>query len=173
MIKLALLTSLFALVPGTAWAHCPLCTAGAGVLAVAAGSLGISTAVVGVFVGAFALALGMWMALLITRKYIVGQNALVTIATFLLTVVPVMPLIQEYRPLYVSLAGEYGTILHSTYAINMYVAGALVGAVVLAGVPQLSKTVTHMRGHRQIPYQGVSISLLLLLITGLTVQLVF
>ena len=172
MKKLALLTSLFTLVPNIAWAHCPLCTAGAGLLAVSAASLGISSAVVGVFVGAFALALGMWMALLIKRKYVVGQNALVAIATFLLTVVPVMPLIREYRPLYVSLAGEYGTILHSTYAINMYLAGALVGAAVLAGVPYLSKTLTRLRGYRQIPYQGVSISLVLLLVTGLTVQLV-
>ncbi len=57
------------LVPVYVQAHCPLCTAGAGLLAGVSSYLGIATAVVGVLVGAFSLALGYWIARMIRHTY--------------------------------------------------------------------------------------------------------
>ena len=54
----------------TVRAHCPLCSAGAGAAAGIASFLGIGLAVVGVFVGAFGLATGMWTTSFIDGTYI-------------------------------------------------------------------------------------------------------
>ncbi|MDP2648520.1 MAG: hypothetical protein Q8P19_01330, partial [bacterium] len=111
MKKLTLIAvPLLAFVPKVALAHCPLCTVGAGTLAVFAAYLGVSSIIVGVLIGAFALALGAWLAPLIKREYIPYQKEVLTLLVYLSTVVPVMPLIRDYGPFYVSLGGEYGTL---------------------------------------------------------------
>ncbi len=43
------------------FAHCPLCTAGAGVGALIAKELGLKSLVIGIWLGAFAVALGWWL----------------------------------------------------------------------------------------------------------------
>ena len=68
--SLFLAASILTLIPKIALAHCPLCTVGAGALAVLAASLGISSLVVGVMIGAFALALGLWIGKMPKKKYI-------------------------------------------------------------------------------------------------------
>ena len=156
--------------PKVVSAHCPLCTVGAGALAVVAASIGVSTPVVGVLIGGFALAMALWVAKLVKRKYFQLQDFVVTLAVFLTTVIPIMPLIREYRPLYISLFGEYGTIFHNTYLINLYLAGALVGALLVYVAPFLSRAISQKRG-KTLPYQGVSLTLLLLIIAGLIFQI--
>ncbi|MEX1027980.1 MAG: hypothetical protein WD049_08245 [Candidatus Paceibacterota bacterium] len=162
-----------AFVPQIVSAHCPLCTAAAGVLAVGASYIGLSTIVVGVLVGAFALALGFWLAGLLKKQYVRYQYPIVSIAVFILTVLPIMPLIREYRPLYISLAGEYGTLLHTTYMINLFLAGSIVGALIVWGAPYISKRVTNIRGGSTWPYQGVGITIGSLVIVSIIAQLTF
>jgi hypothetical protein len=159
-----------ALVPKAALAHCPLCTIGAGALAVLAASLGVSSVVVGVLIGAFALALSLWLAPMIKKQYIPYQKEVLTILIFLGTVIPIMPLIRDYGPLYLSLGGEYGTLLHNTYTINLFILGVVIGSIVMLVAPYLSKLVTKVRG-KQTPYQGISITLLLLVIVSILSQL--
>jgi len=166
------LAALFFFAPKLALAHCPLCTAGAGVLAIFAASIGVDTAVVGVFIGAFSLALGLWMARLIKKKYIQYQDFIVSIVIFLLTVVPIMPFIVEYRPLYVSLWGEYGTLFHNTYLINLYIFGTIIGAFILFISPYLSQLVTRLRSGKLIPFQGLGITFFLLIAVGVILQLI-
>lgn len=170
-MKKIILLSLLILFPKFAWAHCPLCTVGAGALAVAAASLGVSTAVVGVFIGAFALALSIWLARMIKRKYFQGQDAVVVLAIFLSTIIPIMPFIREYRPLYLSLAGEYGTMLHNTYVINLYLLGAAVGALLLFAAPYVSQAVTRARGGQILPYQGLGITFVLIVLAAIIFQI--
>jgi len=43
-------------------AHCPLCVVGAGAAGAAAMWLGVSKVVVALFIGAFAMSMGMWFA---------------------------------------------------------------------------------------------------------------
>ncbi len=169
--ELLTLLGLFALAPKFVSAHCPLCTAGAGVLAVFAASIGVKTPVVGVFIGAFALALGLWMARLIKKKYMKYQDTLVAVGVYLLTIVPIMPFIIEYRPLYISFFGEYGTLFHNTYLINLYVFGSVLGGILLFLAPYLSRFIARLRNGQILPYQGLGITFILLIVVGVILQL--
>jgi hypothetical protein len=160
----------FGLVPKLASAHCPLCTAGAGALAVLAASLGVSSVIVGILIGAFALALSIWLSSKVKKEYVPFQKQLLTLIIFLSTVVPIMPLVRDYGPLYVALGGEYGTLTHNTYTINLYVLGVIIGGIIMLIAPSLSNLVTRARG-TQLPYQGMTITFSLLLIISAVVQL--
>lgn len=149
--------------PNAASAHCPLCTAGAGALAILAASLGISSMVVGVFVGAFALALALWIAKLGKREFVPFQRELVSVLVFFGTVLPIMPLVRDYGPLYLSLGGEYGTLLHNTYTINLFVAGIPLGMAIILAAPHVSRLLTKLRHGRAFPYQGLALTFLLLI----------
>ena len=158
-------------VPKTASAHCPLCVAGAGALAVLAASLGISSVVVGILIGAFALALGLWLAPLVKKQYIPYQKQILTLLIFVGTIVPIMPLIKDYGPLYISLGGEYGTLWHNTYTVDLFLFGSVVGVVLMLVAPLASRLLTKLRS-KQIPYQGVTITLFLLVIVSVIAQIV-
>ena len=158
-------------VPKTASAHCPLCVAGAGALAVLAASLGVSSVVVGILIGAFALALGLWLAPLVKKQYIPYQKQILTLLIAVTTIIPVMPFIKDYGPLYISLGGKYGTPWHNTYTIDLFLFGSVVGALLMLMAPSVSKLVTKVRKH-QMPYQGVAITLLLLVIASGIAQII-
>ena len=155
----------------TAFAHCPLCTVGAGALAVLAASLGVSSVVVGVLIGAFALALSLWLAPLVKKQYIPYQKRILTLLIFVGTIVPIMPFIKDYGPLYISLGGEYGTPWHNTYTIDLFLFGTIVGAILVFVAPLISRLLTKLR-NRQMPYQGVTITLFLLVIASVIAQIV-
>ncbi len=159
------------LFPKLAFAHCPLCTAGAGLLAVLAASLGISSVIVGMMIGAFATALGMWIARIPKREYLPYQRPILTTLIFLSTVIPIMPLIRHYAPLYVSFWGEYGTLFHNTYTINLFLAGVPLGVIVIWIAPYISKFMTRARNGKQLPYQGLGITFTLLILISLVIQL--
>jgi len=165
MKKCLLTLPVFVLVPKVAFAHCPLCTAGAGVLAVLAASLGVSSVVVGVFIGAFSLALGLWISKAIKKQYISFQKQILTILIFLGTVIPIMPFIEHYAPLYIPFIGEYGT----TYTINLYILGVIIGASIMFIAPYISAFITKLRS-KQIPFQGITITISLLVITSIMIQ---
>ncbi len=155
-----------ALIPKIASAHCPLCTAGAGVLAALAASLGVSSVVVGVLIGAFALALALWISGMVKTRYIPYQHSILSAVIFLGTVIPIMPLAKDYGPFYVSFIGEYGT----TYAVNLYVLGVVIGALIMFAAPFLSKLMTKIR-NKQMPFQGITITIVLLVIASVVIQL--
>ncbi len=166
MKKYFSLFALFALIPNVTYAHCPLCTVGAGALAVLAASLGVSSVVVGVLIGAFSLALGFWLSGMVKREYIAFQKHILTALIFLGTVVPIAPFIREYGPLYISFIGEYGT----TYAVNLYVVGVIIGAILMYVSPYISAYVTRVR-ERQVPFQGVMITGGLLIVASIIIQI--
>ncbi len=167
ILTLALLV--FITIPVNVFAHCPLCTAGAGILAVAAASLGISTASVGVLIGAFSLALGMWVANSIKKKHIKYQNIIVSLGIFFATVVPIMPFIREYRGIYIPFWGEYGT----SYALNIYLFGVFIGAVILFSAPHISKLFTRICKGRTFPFQTMVITFLFLFLGAVFLQIIF
>jgi len=148
-------------------AHCPLCTIGAAAAAGGAVWLGVSKIVVSFFIGAFAVSMGWWFGRIIKKKYIPFQKTLIIIASFLLTVLPIMPLISTISPLYIGWLGEYG----KTYAVNMGLVGSIAGGLVVTVSPAISKKLSSIRG-KKMPFQGVVVTLLLLLIGGLIIQLI-
>ncbi len=171
MKKLAPFIALVAVFPKFALAHCPLCTIGAGVLAVFAASIGVSSMVVGIMIGAFALALGLWIGKMPKRQYIPLQYPILAFLIYLSTIVPIMPLIVDYGPLYISWWGDYGSFFNRTYTINLFVAGALLGAVLLLAAPYMSRLMTRMRDGKHFPYQGISITFGLLIVAATIIQL--
>lgn len=150
-----------AVFPKVALAHCPLCVVATGGLALLAASLGLSSAVVGIVSGAFALAIGLWFARLIKRKRIPFQDGLVALFVYLTTVLPIMPLAMEYKPLFVSFIGEYGT----TYPINLFLLGAFLGAVVILIAPPLSRTLSRLTQKHIAFQQMITIGVLLVLVS--------
>jgi len=169
MKKVFLLSLIPIFLPKVSLAHCPLCTAGAGALAILAASLGVSSIVVGILIGAFAFALSLWLSPMIKRKYIPLQNEILAILIFFGTIVPIMPLIRDYGPLSIFWRGEYGSLFNNTYVVNLFIVGTLIGMVIMAISPYISRVLSKIRG-RHIPFQGIIITLLLLLITSLIVQ---
>src|SRR3989344_4381502 len=114
VLVLALL--LIAVFPKIVLAHCPLCVAATGGLALLAASLGFSSAVVGIVSGAFALAMGLWFARFIKTKKVRFQDGLVALFVYLTTVLPMVPFAMEYKSLFIPFIGEYGT----TSAIHLF-----------------------------------------------------
>lgn len=155
----------------TVSAHCPLCTAGAAVAAGGAVYLGVSKVVVSLFIGAFAMSMGMWFSKVIKKKYVPFQNFLLITAIFLATVLPIMPIMIHTVPYYLSLFGGYGTLFNKTYMINLSLYGSLFGGLIMFVSPSLNKKIKKIRDGKGIPFQGILITFLLLLISGGIIQL--
>lgn len=147
-------------------AHCPLCTIGAGAAAGAAVWLGVSKVVVALFLGAFAMSMGLWFSKIIKKQYIPFQKTLIVSIVFLTTLVPLMPFFKAVGPLYLSFIGDYGL----TYAVNYSLASSLLGAFIVFTSPLVSKQISKFRNGKIISFQGVVITLLSLLIIGGIIQ---
>lgn len=154
-----------------AFAHCPLCTAGAGVAAVGAAWLGVGTAPIGVFIGAFAVALGFWFGNIIKKKFIPYQKSVLTLLSFGATVFPILSLMPGFFPVYISFAGDYGTILNRTYLINWFLIGSIIGGLIMVLAPFISRKITSLRNGKTYPYQGLGVTFGALLVVTLVLQL--
>jgi len=148
-------------------AHCPLCTIGAGAAAGAAVWLGVSKVAVALFIGAFAMSMGIWFSKIIKKQYISFQNPLSVAIVFLTTLLPLLPLFTAIGPLYIPFIGDYGT----TYAVNYSIATGLLGGLVVISSPMLSKKLTKLRKGKMIAYQGITITLLTLIMIGGLIQI--
>ncbi len=156
---------------GGTLAHCPLCTIGAGVLAVGAAQFGISIPVIALFLGAFAAAMGAWIARLLSWKFPHKETVFVLVS-YLTTMIPIKPLIGDYyTSLPVYLAGEYGSFLNKTYLIDVYYVMSVLGAVIILLAPHISKHVTKLaKREHPLPYQGIVLTFLLLVSIGIMTQ---
>ncbi len=151
-------------------AHCPLCTAGAGVAAGFASYLGIDFAVIGVLIGGFSWALGSWTAKWVRSRYgdkIRRQNFIVSSIIFLSIIVPGYMTMPEATPMTIWFIGEYGT----TVAFNNFLIGAVTGGLIVYSTPALSKKISRIRGET-LPYQGMTLTLTLLILAAVIMQLV-
>lgn len=147
---------LFAYAP--AHAHCPLCTAGAGLAALGAAKLGVGSMSIGIFLGAFALALGLWIARFLKKQYLPGQKGMLAVLSFATTILPLQSVLADNTSLYLPFWGEYG----KTFVINLFVAGAVVGGALILLSPYLSRKLALARGGEMYPFQGMVITLVLL-----------
>lgn len=150
-------------------AHCPLCTIGAGAAAGAAVWIGISKVVVALFIGAFAMSMGMWFSNLkfFRKKYIPFQKYLIILVVFLTTLLPLLPLFSAIGPLYVPFTGEYGT----TYVLDYSIVTGIFGGLIVLSSPGISRSLTKIRKGKMIPFQGITITFLLLIMTGGIIQI--
>ncbi|MBI4116371.1 rhodanese-like domain-containing protein [Candidatus Pacearchaeota archaeon] len=161
---IAFLTAVFPV--GFVSAHCPLCTIGAGAAAGAAVWLGVGKVVVALFIGAFAMSIGMWFSKLIKKQYVPFQKTAIVAIVFLTTLLPLLPFFKAIGPLYLSFIGDYG----KTYAINYSLASSLLGAFVVFISPFASKQISKFRDGKIIPFQGTVLTLSLLVVLGAFMQ---
>src|SRR3989344_7158296 len=108
---LAFLPSLFFLKEVNA--HCPLCTGAVVAGAIGAKYLGLDITIVGIFAGAFAISLALW----INRKlknYFKYQNTLIIISMFLLTIIPVLAFVKDMT---------YINLFNKVYFVNKSLLG--------------------------------------------------
>ncbi len=170
-LSLAMLPVFSVFLTETVSAHCPLCTIGAGVAAAGAVYLGVSKIVVSLFIGAFAVSTGWWVSRMIKKKYIPYQKHFIILASFLLTIIPIMPIMETIKPFYLSLFGGYGTLFNRTYLLNMALFGSILGGGIVYLTPSISSRISKIRGGKIIPFQGVILTLSLLIIVGGIIQL--
>lgn len=161
-----ILIFLILLVPSSALAHCPLCTVGAGALAAFAAYLGVSAFSIGIFIGAFALAMGLWIARLIPKKF-PFKSIILGFFSFLLTIIPLMPLMPSYFSYYLSIGGDYGSIFNRTYFVSQFLVGSIMGGFILILSPYISSYLTSMRKKAHLPFQGIAITFILLTLVTL------
>ncbi len=159
------------LLPVTVFAHCPLCTIGAGAVALGATWLGISTFTVGIFLGVFAVALGLWVGRLIKKKFIPYQTFVISLISFLTTILPLKPLFYDNTAVYITLYGEYGSLLNRTYVIDKYLIGSVIGAIILLVSPKISRSISRARNNKLFPFQGIILTFVLLLIISIVYEL--
>lgn len=152
-------------------AHCPLCTAGAAAAAGGAAWLGVNNAVIGIFIGAFAISTGWWISNIIKKNYVPFQRQVIIAVSFATTIPPLMPLIKGVYPVLISIAGDYGSLLNRTYIINAFLMGSLIGGLIVSITPWLSKKITAARKGSTLPYQGITLTFILLVITGVFFQI--
>lgn len=148
------------------FAHCPLCTIGAGAAAGAAVWMGVSKVVVALFIGAFAMSMGMWFSRIIKRKYIPFQKILFVLVIFSLTFFPLLPLFSAIDPLYLSFIGDYGT----TFAVDYSLYSGLFGGLIVFVSPNLNRKITKLRRGKHVPFQGIMLTFSILLIVGAVIQ---
>lgn len=168
----SLIAGTILLIPEKVLAHCPLCTAGAGAIAAAAMALGVKVEVVGLLIGAFAAALGFYIANRIKKRFFPGQYWVIVFATFFLTVLPLMPLMAvEPYALVVYWFGEAGSLFNRIYLLDRYIVSSLFGGALMALAPKLSGYISSLRDDKRFPYQTLVMTLLLLIFTAVLVQI--
>lgn len=171
-IKKFLGLPLFLALMQSAYAHCPLCTVGAAAAAGGAAWLGVSKIVIGIFIGAFAVSIGWWVSNLIKKQYIPFQKPLIILFSFATTVFPLLGLnvMQSIYPVYVSLAGDYGSLLNRTYILNLFLIGSVIGGFIVSLTPWLSRKITIIRNGKMLPYQGIMLTFILLIISSAIIE---
>lgn len=152
-------------------AHCPLCTIGAAAAAGGAMWLGVDKIVIGLFIGAFAVSIGFVISKLIKKQYVPFQKSILILLSFVTTILPLLPLLKSIYPVYISLIGDYGSLLNRTYILNLFLIGSILGGLIVFITPWLSSKLTSIRLGRTMPYQGTTITLLLLLVIGAILQI--
>ena len=172
LLRIVPAITLFLLFVKNTVAHCPLCTVGAAAAAGGALWLGVEKAVVGLFLGAFAASMGWWLSRLVKKQYVPFQTPGLVLLSFVLTIVPLLPVITQIYPLYISMAGEYGSWLNRTYVLNLSLFTSIVGGTIVSLTPRLSRNLSRLRRGRMVPFQGIILTLGILVVTGIILQLV-
>ncbi len=153
-------------------AHCPLCTAGAAIAAGGALWLGVSRAVVALFIGAFAVSIGFWISRLIKIRLLPFQKHIIILFSFLTTVLPLMPLIRQDHPFRISIKGDYGSLFNNTYVVNLSLVASIIGGLIVLAAPALSSQITRLRKNKMIPFQGILLTFIILIAISILIQLV-
>lgn len=165
-MKYFLVLSILLFIPQVTKAHCPLCTIGAGAAAGVAVWLGVSYMSVGVMIGAFAIATGLWMSRFIKKKFFKRQKLLIAGISYISTVWPLRLMLKSYGAVYLPWWGKYG----KTLLIDKYLIGTVIGAIIMIISPYISTQISKKRDNKNWPYQGMSIAFGLLILSAVLIE---
>lgn len=154
-------------------AHCPLCTAAVGAAAVSAKYYGLDSSIIGLLVGAFGIATGLWVGLALKKEYFRFQLPLIILLSFFLTVIPLMSMDNDTVYLPLLFAGESGSLLNKVYWINKLFFGSIVGGLVTLIAYSMHVFIKKLKGRVLFPFQGVIITITLLSISSLCLYILF
>lgn len=147
--------------PSFVLSHCPLCTAGTGILAILAKELGVKTEVLGIFIGAFSIALGFWISRLIKKRFPFKTTILLTLS-FFTTLFPLRSLFKDIGAI---------NFLNQIYFLDRFILGSIVGAFLMIISPPLSKKLSQVLQGKNIPFQTLLITFALLILVSLLFQI--
>lgn len=128
--------------------------------------LGISNAAVFLFVGAFAMFIGMWLVKFVEKKYVPFQKTLIITSVFVFLFLLLLPIFNSLGPIYFSFLGEYGT----TFLFDYSLLSGLFGGLMIFLAPSASQKITKMRNGKNISFQIIILSVVSLLIVGTGIQ---
>jgi len=176
-IKLIMLIPVFVLLfissTSIVYAHCPLCTLGVGAAAATAKYFGMDASIIGIFVGAFGISTGLWLGRAIKKKFIPYQTAIITVLSFLLTVIPLRFISTDNLYIPILLLGEPGAMLNRIYWIDRLIFGSILGGIVTCLGYWLHTFIKKKNNDKvMFPYQGIALTLGALILTGIILFLV-
>lgn len=141
------LLTFYYFLPGKVFAHCPLCTAGAGAGLFLSRWLGIDDSITGVWMAAFLAASSLWAANSLKKKYIPGQNTLIYLAVFVSTI---------WSFYTFKLVSEHAGLI---MGVPKLIFGMVSGGIVFYVVDILNLALKKTRGKSLFPYQSIVFSL--------------
>ncbi len=154
------------------YAHCPLCTAAVGAAAVSAKYYGLDSSIIGLLIGAFGISSGLWIGLKV-KKYFKFQLSVIVLASFLLTVLPLLYLITDTVYLPLLLFGPAGSVLNKVYWINKMLLGSIIGGIITLLSYLLHLYIKKFNGKVLFPFQGVVLTLVFLSVSSLGLYFIF
>lgn len=158
-LLLLLIPVFLLLFSSSVYAHCPLCTGAIALAAASASYYGIDTALIGIFVGAFAVSTGLWVGRKIKKEYIKFQLPLIALSSFLLTVVPLIYIDGGTVIFNFFVFGEPGTLFNNTYLIDKIIFGSVLGGIALYAGFRIHLYIKNIKDRVLFPFQGIFISL--------------
>ena len=113
------------------------------------------------------MAIGLWIGKLIKKQYVPHQTLIIGLISFVTTVFPLEPLFYDNTAVFISLTGDYGTWLNTTYVIDKFLIGSVIGALILIFSPRISRSISKARKNKMIHYQGMIVTFSTLLLVAL------
>ncbi|MBI2100988.1 hypothetical protein HYT53_00060 [Candidatus Woesearchaeota archaeon] len=156
-----------------AHAHCPLCTAAVGAAAISAKYYGLDTSIIGLLVGAFGISTGLWIGLKIKKEYFKFQFSAIVLASFLLTIVPLLSISSDSIYLPLLIFGSSGSLLNKVYWVDKMLLGSIIGGVTALLAFFIHSYIKKAKGKVLFPFQGVAITLLFLSASSLILYVIF
>ena len=154
-------------------AHCPLCTAAVGAAAVSAKYYGLDASIIGLLIGAFGISTGLWIGLKVKKQYFKFQLPLIVLASFLLTIIPIFYIQNDSIYLPLLLFGQAGSALNKVYWVDKMLFGSILGGIITLIAYWTHITIKKAKGKVLFPFQGIAITLLFLLVSGIGIYFIF
>lgn len=147
-------------------AHCPLCTAAVGAGILGAQFFGLGEGIIGLFVGAFAVSTGLWIAKKIKHSIIPLQTPIIILLSWILTIIPLQGLSTQTLYVPILLGGEPGTLFNQVLFLNKIFIGSILGGIVSLLAWEFHHRLKTHHGKVLFPFQGVALTLLALLVAS-------